>query len=144
MGKWNTSSNWTLAAIYGGIAVASFNPIAGVVVAAACFRVKKTLEEQENIERKVRSEAKQDLFRKKFYKRQNFSSYADYLASATWKRKRDAIFERANGICEKPDCPRALMEVHHIWYPRVWGEERLTALIGLCREHHDAEHKARH
>ncbi len=143
MGKLNTSSNWKLATIYGGLAVAIFNPIAGVVAAAVCYKVQKTLEEKEEIERKVRSEAERNLFREDFYRRQNFSSYSDYLASETWRRKRHEIFCRANGICEKPDCNCPLKEVHHIWYPRVWGEEPLSALIGLCREHHDAEHKGR-
>lgn len=141
MGKLHTSSNWTMAAVYGGFAVAAVNPIAGIIVAAACYKVKKKLEEQESIEREIRNTAAQAEFRRKFYKRQNFSSYEEYLASSTWKRKREEILDRAGGICEKPDCFHPLEDVHHTWYPRVWGQEPLTALIGLCRKHHEDEHR---
>ncbi len=143
MGKLNTSSNWTLAAVYGGFAVAAVNPIAGVIFAAGCYKVKKKLEEQETIERTIRLKARQEKFRENFYRRQKFSSYAEYLESETWRSKREEIFERANGICEKPDCPHPLEDVHHIWYPHVWGKEPLTALIGLCRQHHQNEHSPR-
>jgi hypothetical protein len=143
MGKLNTASNWTLAAVYGGTAIAMVNPVAGVLVAAACYIVKTKLQEQERTERKARSEAEQNRFRERFYNRQNFSCYADYLVSDTWRSKREAIHERANGLCERPGCTSPLNEVHHMWYPRVWGEEPLTALIGLCREHHDHEHKTK-
>lgn len=140
MGKLSRSSNWTLAAVYGGFAVAVVNPIAGVIFAAGCYKVKKKIEEQEKIERTIRFKVGQEEFRKNFYTRQNFSSYAEYIESDTWRSKREEIFERANGICEKPDCPHSLVDVHHIWYPHTWGKEPLTALIGLCRQHHQNEH----
>lgn len=143
MGKLNTSSNWKLAAVYGGFAVAAVNPIAGLVFAAACYKVKKKLEGQEQIENEIRSADDRRKFQDKFYERQNFSSYTDYLSSDTWRQKRGAILKRANGICEKPNCARLMVDVHHIWYPKVWGQEPLTALIGLCKDHHDEEHKPR-
>ena len=136
----HTSSNWTMAAVYGGLAVAMINPVASAVVAAACYKVKKKLEEREIIERKVRNGAAQAEFRRRFYRRQNFSSYEEYLASDTWRKIREQILERAGGICEKPNCTHPLEDVHHTWYPWVWGREPLTALIGLCRKHHEDEH----
>jgi hypothetical protein len=143
MGKKNTSSNWMLATVYGGLAIATINPIAGALTAFACYQVHKKLKADEGVEREKHRQKSQDEFREKFHARQHYASYEDYLMSATWQEKREAIIRRSLGKCEKQDCNRALTEVHHIWYPRIWGNEPQSALIGLCREHHEAEHQAR-
>lgn len=143
MGKKNTSSNWMMATVYGGFAVAAFNPIAGAVAAFACYQVYKKLKVQEDAEQAICRQQSQREFKEKFYARQHYASYDEYLMSDVWQEKRASILRRAIGRCEKPECYRPLSEVHHIWYPKVWGEEPLIALIGLCREHHEAEHQSR-
>ncbi len=143
MGNKNTSSNWMMATVYGGLAMAAINPIAGAITAFACYQVHKKLKAEEDVERERNRQQNQQEFNEKFYARQHYASYEDYLMSDAWQEKRAAIFKRAFGKCEKPECNRALSEVHHIWYPKTWGDEPVSALIGLCREHHEAEHKPR-
>lgn len=143
MGKKNTSSNWMMATVYGGFAMAAINPIAGAITAFACYQVHKRLKAEEDVEREKKRQQSQQEFKEKFHARQHYACYEDYLMSDAWQEKRTAIFGRAFGKCEKPECNRSLTEVHHIWYPKVWGDEPLSALIGLCREHHEAEHQPR-
>ena len=47
---------------------------------------------------------------------------------------------RAGGRCESAGCPAGIDEVHHRRYPKVWGEEPIECLWGLCKKHHDDEH----
>lgn len=143
MGKKQTSSNWLMGAIYGGLAIAAINPIAGAIAAFVCYKAHKKCEAEETVEREDESKQQRHEFRQKFYERQNYASYEAYLSSEAWRIKRGLVIERANGQCESPECPRAVAEVHHIWYPRVWGDEPMSALIGLCEEHHKAEHAPR-
>lgn len=143
MGRKHTSSNWLMGAIYGGLAVGAINPIAGVITAFACYKAHKKYEAEEIIEREEEAKQQRYEFRKRFHERQNYASYEDYLTSEAWRIKRGLVIGRANGRCESPDCKRAIAEVHHIWYPRIWGEEPISGLLGLCKEHHEAEHSPR-
>jgi len=143
VGKKNTSSNWMMASVYGGIAIAAINPIAGALAAFTCYQIHKKLKVEEDLEREKNRQQSQQKFKDKFRARQHYASYEDYLKSDVWHGKRAAIIKHASGKCENPECNRVLTDVHHIWYPKIWGDEPLSALVGLCREHHEAEHHAR-
>ena len=68
------------------------------------------------------------------------SKYRAYLKSEEWAEKRDAVMERAGGICER--CRAEAREVHHITYERVFDED-LCDLLALCRRCHENEHNGR-
>ena len=59
-----------------------------------------------------------------------FMAYADYLKSSHWKKRRQEIFERANGLCER--CSAAPpMQVHHRSYAHL-GQELDHELMAVC------------
>lgn len=66
---------------------------------------------------------------------------SDYLAiSDEWERLRTYVLERDEYKCRK--CGSAInVEVHHIKYPEVWGEEDPRDLIALCHDCHEELHK---
>jgi hypothetical protein len=78
------------------------------------------------------------------------AKYKKYLASAAWKKKRDAVIARAAGNCERCGTPfgGGKIVAHHRTYIRL-GNERLTDLEAICancdRESHGNEMwRARH
>lgn len=65
-------------------------------------------------------------------------TYAVYLNSPEWGRKRREALDRAGGKCER--CTETEnLEVHHITYDRL-GYERPQDLQVLCNPCHAAEH----
>ena len=75
---------------------------------------------------------------RKRYRKKRVDSYGDYLSSDIWKKKRNKVMERANGICEGcGDSPA--VEVHHISYEHV-EHEFLFELVAVCSECHDRIH----
>ncbi len=64
--------------------------------------------------------------------------YAQYLQTAEWKRRRQLVLLRAQGICEGCRESQAV-DVHHLTYSDV-GEEFLFQLAALCRKCHDRWH----
>ena len=65
-------------------------------------------------------------------------AYAQYLQTAEWRRKRQLVLLRAQGICEGCRESQAV-DVHHLTYSDV-GEEFLFQLAALCRKCHDRWH----
>ena len=64
--------------------------------------------------------------------------YADYLASAAWKERRERVLARAGGVCE--GCGKApATQVHHLHYARV-GCEMLFDLVAVCDGCHPIVH----
>ncbi len=64
--------------------------------------------------------------------------HRSYLASLTWKQKRDKVWRRAGGVCE--GCMEAAAtQVHHLSY-RHWGNELLFELVALCAACHERCH----
>jgi len=63
--------------------------------------------------------------------------YTEYLKSEGWKEKREAIFEKSNGECER--CGAPAEHVHHLTYDRL-GNEDEEDLEALCRPCHWKEH----
>lgn len=63
----------------------------------------------------------------------------DYRQTPTWLALRDRTLLRDGYRCKH--CGSAMhLEVHHIKYPEVWGEERLDDLITLCHDCHESLH----
>lgn len=135
-----SASRLQLIMVYGGIAAVAIHPILGIIVAGVFYKLYSDKKEIEDSERKIKREADKKEFKEKFYKRQKYSSYQEYLLSPTWREKRTIVMQRANGQCEKPGCTSAIEEVHHCRYPKIWGNEPTTWLIGLCAAHHREEH----
>lgn len=80
------------------------------------------------------------------WRKENLNSGShDYGKS--WYSQRRAALERANGICEDPNCQRTesqngnSLEVHHIKPFRIFDDSekanKLDNLLVLCREHHN-------
>ena len=134
------SSWFFLGSIYGGVVIAALNPVAGVVTAASLYHLYKSRKAVENSERELKQQAAKSEFKRRFQARQNFDSYEDYLVSDVWRAKRALVVTRAMGCCEHSGCTRAVDEVHHIRYPRTWGNEPTHWLVGLCEEHHREAH----
>lgn len=135
-----SSSTLQLIMVYGGIAAIAIHPVVAVIFVGIFYKLYSDKKETEGAERKARRESEQKEFKEKFYKRQKFNSYQEYLLSPAWREKRTMVVQRANGKCEKPGCTSPLEEVHHRRYPKVWGNEPIEWLVGLCAEHHREEH----
>ena len=71
MGIKNTSSNWMMATVYGGFAIATINPIAGAIAAFTCYQVHKKLKAEEDLEREKNHQQNQQKFKEKFRARQH-------------------------------------------------------------------------
>lgn len=64
--------------------------------------------------------------------------YNEYLKSPQWERKRRAVLDRCQGICEGCRINKAV-QVHHLTYEHV-GEEFLWELVAVCRMCHSRIH----
>lgn len=64
----------------------------------------------------------------------------DYRAiSPEWQEMRLKVLERDNLVCRK--CGSSInVQVHHLKYPEVWGEEDINDLITLCDKCHAKTH----
>jgi 5-methylcytosine-specific restriction endonuclease McrA len=59
--------------------------------------------------------------------------YAEYLQSAEWRARADAVFEREHGRCQR--CGGPASEVHHKTYERIFCEP-LSDLEAMCKRCH--------
>jgi hypothetical protein len=137
------SSWYKLGMVYGGIGFSFVNPILGVAVAAVLYKLEKSQKALEDAERELRFDEERKIFKAKFFARQRYRTYQEYLISPVWREKRGLVIVRASGRCETEKCANSLEEVHHKYYPRVWGTEEIDSLIGLCEEHHREAHGLR-
>lgn len=72
------------------------------------------------------------------HKEKFWQGYDSYLSSDKWKLKREAVINRANGICE--GCGKeSASEVHHLSYEHV-GDEFLFELVAICAVCHERIH----
>lgn len=64
--------------------------------------------------------------------------YLDYIASAQWKRIRDAKIAEVGGVCERCGISKFTerLEVHHLHY-KTFKKERLSDLQVLCHKCHE-------
>jgi hypothetical protein len=69
-------------------------------------------------------------------------SYDKYLRSDWWKAKRQERLAIAGHRCEYHDwrgaqcSAREQLDVHHLSYAAIAGEDAATELVVLCRRHH--------
>lgn len=63
------------------------------------------------------------------------NQYQDYLQSDRWKEIRRMVFERFGRVCAKCGSVNHL-EVHHLRYPKILGEENLKDLVVMCQNCH--------
>ncbi len=74
--------------------------------------------------------------------------YQAYLKSDVWAEKRKQVLSRANGKCEGNKCgvivvSDSLLEVHHLTYDRVGGNEKMSDLKALCYSCHQKADRQR-
>ena len=136
----NLHSSWYHFAAQGSAAVALAFPLIGVPILAASVLLYKHTKRDEDQERVKAIKVNREKFAKNFRARQHYDSYEHYLGSNVWRNKRNAVLNRSEGCCETFGCNLVATEVHHKWYPRVWGNEELESLVAICRQHHEAEH----
>lgn len=139
-----SASSLQLGMVYGGFIATAINPIAGVVTVGFLYKLYKARKAVEDAEHEVQRRAAKEEYKARFYRRQKFASYGDYLASPQWQTKRALVMRRACGRCEMTGCTNALEEVHHKRYPHVWGNEPIDWLVGLCEPHHREAHGNHH
>jgi hypothetical protein len=66
----------------------------------------------------------------------NKQEYGEYLRSSPeWARKRELVFDRSQGMCERCKWSQ-VRDIHHLSYDHVF-DERLQELQGVCRECHE-------
>ncbi len=65
--------------------------------------------------------------------------YGQYLRSYKWKEKRYRVYRRAGYMCEACGKNPAIA-VHHLHYPKRWGDEPLSWLQAVCASCHDGLH----
>lgn len=64
--------------------------------------------------------------------------YLHYLNSADWKDHRAVALERTSGFCQY--CGEVASQVHHVKYPKQFGEEHPHSLIPVCERCHNISH----
>jgi hypothetical protein len=60
-----------------------------------------------------------------------------YQQSPYWKLLREEIIKIQGGKCKH--CYRKIVNIHHLNYNRI-GNENISDLVGLCRDHHKMAH----
>lgn len=64
--------------------------------------------------------------------------YLKYLKSSEWSEIRDVALERTSGHCQF--CGDFATEVHHVQYPKQFGEEHPNSTLPVCKRCHDTAH----
>lgn len=66
------------------------------------------------------------------------AEYLLYLKSAGWGEQRAVALERTSGFCQY--CGEVASQVHHVKYPKQFGEEHPHSLIPVCERCHNISH----
>ena len=89
---------------------------------------------------KINAKTELETANEKLLKLRRQYQYQQYLRSYTWKEKRYAVYRRAGYMCEA--CGKGLaIAIHHLKYPKRWGDEPLDWLQAVCKPCHSKEHK---
>jgi 5-methylcytosine-specific restriction endonuclease McrA len=65
--------------------------------------------------------------------------YAMYLRSPAWRHLRKKAFKRDQHKCRA--CGDPAQQVHHICYPKILGQEKLSWLYAVCAPCHERIHE---
>jgi hypothetical protein len=68
--------------------------------------------------------------------------YRAYLASPAWAELREAILQRARGVCELCHAVPAT-QVHHVRYPKRFSDDHPDNLLAVCDRCHQLNHGIR-
>ncbi|MGH2397034.1 MAG: HNH endonuclease, partial [bacterium] len=66
------------------------------------------------------------------------AEYRRYLSSSAWREKRDLALARTSGFCQF--CGSFAEQVHHVRYPKQFGQEDQNSLVPVCDECHKTSH----
>jgi hypothetical protein len=72
-------------------------------------------------------------------RREWFKAHDEYLSTPEWWGKREAVIERASGLCEGCRAAQAV-QVHHLSYEH-WRDESLWELVAVCLDCHERAHQ---
>ena len=64
--------------------------------------------------------------------------YYKYLKSDEWKLLRATALDRSDGFCQF--CGQPATQVHHVKYPKKYGDENPDNLIPVCKKCHEVSH----
>lgn len=64
--------------------------------------------------------------------------YLRYLKSTDWSENRNFALDRTSGFCQY--CGEVASQVHHVKYPKRFGEEHPHSLIPVCERCHNISH----
>lgn len=64
--------------------------------------------------------------------------YFRYLKSSEWSEVRSIALERTSGHCQF--CGDFASEVHHVQYPKQFGDEHPNTIVAVCKRCHDTAH----
>jgi hypothetical protein len=66
------------------------------------------------------------------------AQYQRYLRSSEWREHRDLALFRTSGFCQF--CGNFAAHVHHVRYPKQFGEEHPNSLVPVCDQCHKTAH----
>jgi hypothetical protein len=66
------------------------------------------------------------------------AEYIAYLASEDWRKLRGAALDWSRGKCDF--CGELAEQVHHVRYPKTFGDERPSDVVSVCRRCHELSH----
>ena len=66
------------------------------------------------------------------------NEYRQYLGSSLWKEHRNYALDRTSGFCQY--CGDVATQVHHVKYPKQFGQEHPHSLIPVCDRCHKISH----
>jgi hypothetical protein len=66
------------------------------------------------------------------------AQYREYLASDDWRKLRGGALTWSSGKCDF--CGDLAEQVHHVRYPKTFGNERPSDLVSVCRRCHELCH----
>lgn len=64
--------------------------------------------------------------------------YNRHLKSHNWSEQRDLALDRTSGFCQF--CGEVASQVHHVKYPKRFGDEHPHSLIPVCERCHNISH----
>jgi hypothetical protein len=93
-----------------------------------------------NLQSRMADDRQRKIDAESLQKRQEwFREHSAYLRSPKWRAKRDAVLDRAKGLCEGCRDARAV-HVHHLTYDH-WQNELLWELVAVCEPCHERCHE---